>query len=285
MPGTTRDTTDSDQLIRCPGGELAIREFGTPSDPLAVCVPGLSANLVSYERVAAHLAATHHVVTVDLRGRGRSEITPAGTYGWPSHIADILAIADHFGADQFDLVGHSMGAYIAMAATTLHPERINRAVLIDAAGLPEPSSLGAIGSSIARLGSTHESREAYLDGIRAHTPIKPWDDLWDDYYSRELEVVDGGVRVRTDLTAITEDATYGSTQDPYSYWPQITRPTLLVRATEPMVPGTGLIVSDVDGKRYAEEVAESRVVDVPANHFTMIADESALAAIAEFLAP
>jgi pimeloyl-ACP methyl ester carboxylesterase len=284
MGEATAEATDSDRMIQCPGGELAVREFGTPGEPLVVCVPGLSANLISYERIAARLAATHHVVTVDLRGRGRSEITPAGTYGWPAHIADILAIADVYGAERFDLVGHSMGAWIAMAATTLHPQRINRAVLIDAAGLPEPSSLGPIGSSIARLGSIHASRESYLDGIRAHSPIQPWDNLWDDYYSRELDATDDGVRVRTDLTAITEDATYGSTQDPYSYWPQITRPTLLVRATEPMVAGTGLIVSDMDGKRFGEEVAGSVVIDVPANHFTMVSEESAIAGIAAFLA-
>ena len=49
-----------------------------------------------FDRFVPVLAeAGHHVVTMDLRGRGRSEITPSGSYGWDSHVRDLLEIAEH----------------------------------------------------------------------------------------------------------------------------------------------------------------------------------------------
>ena len=48
-----------------------------------VCVPGLSANLCGFDRLAERLAGDAlQLVAIDLRGRGRSEVTGAGTYGW-----------------------------------------------------------------------------------------------------------------------------------------------------------------------------------------------------------
>jgi pimeloyl-ACP methyl ester carboxylesterase len=54
-------------------------------------------------------------VTMDLRGRGRSEITPSGSYGWDSHVRDLLEIAEYYGADSFVMIGHSMGGFIGLS--------------------------------------------------------------------------------------------------------------------------------------------------------------------------
>jgi pimeloyl-ACP methyl ester carboxylesterase len=47
-----------------------------------VCVPGLSANLCGFDRLAERLAGEAlQLVAIDLRGRGRSEVTGPGSYG------------------------------------------------------------------------------------------------------------------------------------------------------------------------------------------------------------
>ena len=47
-----------------------------------MCVPGLLANLCGFDRLAGRLAGDAlQLVAIDLRGRGRSEVTGAGTYG------------------------------------------------------------------------------------------------------------------------------------------------------------------------------------------------------------
>ena len=67
-------------------GTLRVRRWGAADAPAVVCVPGLSANLCGFDRLAERLAGdTLQLVAIDLRGRGRSEVTGAGTYGWRSH--------------------------------------------------------------------------------------------------------------------------------------------------------------------------------------------------------
>ena len=63
-------------------GRLRVRRWGGTDAPVVVCVPGLSANLCGFDRLAEQLAGdTLQLVAVDLRGRGRSEMTGANTYG------------------------------------------------------------------------------------------------------------------------------------------------------------------------------------------------------------
>ncbi|UQX10530.1 alpha/beta hydrolase [Candidatus Mycobacterium methanotrophicum] len=176
--------------------------------------------------------AGHHVVTMDLRGRGRSEISPPGSYGWDSHVRDLLEIADLYGADSFDVIGHSMGGFIGMSLAAQCPRRCSRLVLIHAAGEPEPSALPPITKSISRLGRTYPSAPDVLSHMRAAGAMTPWDESWDSYFAWELEPVGDTVRTRTDLAAAGEDSAYASTQDVYGMWPQLRCPVLLVRASK-----------------------------------------------------
>ena len=72
-------------------GRLRVRRWGAAGAAAVVCVPGLSANLCGFDRLAERLAGdTLQFVAIDLRGRGRSEVTGAGTYGWRNHARDVL---------------------------------------------------------------------------------------------------------------------------------------------------------------------------------------------------
>ena len=84
---------DSDVPLE--SGRLRVRRWGAADAPAVVCVPGLSANLCGFDRLAERLAGdTLQLVAIDLRGRGRSEVTGAGTYGWRNHARDVLGVAD-----------------------------------------------------------------------------------------------------------------------------------------------------------------------------------------------
>jgi pimeloyl-ACP methyl ester carboxylesterase len=50
-------------------------------------------------------------------------------------------VLDALGLDRFDLVGHSVGGWIAAELAVRHPERVRRLVLIGACGLFVPGSL------------------------------------------------------------------------------------------------------------------------------------------------
>ena len=131
-------------------GTLRVRRWGAADAPAVVCVPGLSANLCGFDRLAERLAGdTLQLVAIDLRGRGRSEVTGAGTYGWRSHARDVLGIADAVGAPSFAVIGQSSGAAIAMTCAQLAPSRVGRLVLVDLAGSPDERSGVPVVASIA----------------------------------------------------------------------------------------------------------------------------------------
>lgn len=277
--------------IELDSGRLRVRRHGSPRAPLVLCLPGLSANLVSFDFLGERLGGSDvQLVAVDLRGRGRSEITAPGTYGWVNHARDVPAIADRLGADRFTLVGHSMGAAVAMVAAWLDASRLERVALIDLCGAPEPASLVPIAASVNRLGVVYPSVETYLELIRGMGAIDPWNEYWERYFRYELEERDGGVATRTDRAAIWEDAAFGAgayafgeESGIYALWAALTMPALLVCAAREVLPGYGHLVSARDRDRFAQRVRGSTVVEVDANHYTAVADDGTLTAVRRFI--
>ncbi len=270
--------------LHLPSGRIAAEISGPDGGPLVVCVHGITANLRSYDPLAAHLAARgHRVVAIDLRGRGCSETTPRGSYGWPAHARDVLAVADALGAERFDLVGHSMGAFVSMQAATLDGSRLQRVVLVDGIGIPEQSSLGPIAGAFQRLGVVFPSAGELVGKIRSVGAVEPWSETWQRMYEYELEQVPGGVRSRTDLDACVEDATWGTEHDAADLWPGLTMPVLLVRAERPIMPGLGYIVGADLRDRFLDQVATASLVEIDANHYTVITNPATADAVAAFL--
>src|SRR4051812_18871748 len=234
-------------------GRLYARRWNEASGaPPVVCIPGLSANARSFDRIAEALAAAgRQVLALDLRGRGRSEVTAPGTYGWDAHARDVLDAARSLGAERADLVGHSMGAYVAMQAAGDQPDAVGRVVLVDGAGVPEPASLAPIGDGLRRLERWHDSAEAYLAPIAAAGVVEPWGPFWETFYRHELEEgADGRVRPRTSLTAVMEDVEYGRVHPQDELWPRLRGPVLLVRATVPLGDSGGFILAAADAERF-----------------------------------
>ena len=274
----------STKRIQLTSGALHVESNGDPLGRLVLCVHGLSANCRSFDRFVPVLAeAGRHVVTMDLRGRGRSDITPPGSYGWDSHVRDIMEIEEMYGADSFDVIGHSMGGFIGMSLAAQNARRCRRLVLIDAVGAPEPSALLSIAKSVSRLGRTYPSASAALSHMQAAGTIAPWDAFWDGYFGWELESCDGTVRVRTDVAAVREDSAYGSTQNVYGLWPRLECPVLLVRASRPMASGGGLVVSPSDAERFAAEARDATVVNVDADHYSILISAPAIGAVERFI--
>lgn len=70
------------------------------------------------------------VIAPDLRGFGRSEVTP-GPLTMEQHADDLAALLDHLGIGGAVVAGLSMGGYIAFAFWRRHPQRVRALVLLD----------------------------------------------------------------------------------------------------------------------------------------------------------
>jgi pimeloyl-ACP methyl ester carboxylesterase len=288
----TPTATPEEFDIQLPSGRLHAQRFGSPNAPLAICLPGLSANMKGFDFLCERLATDDlQLVAVDLRGRGLSEVTPPATYGWLNHAKDVFAIADALGAERFTLVGMSMGGAIAMACAWMDASRIERIVLLDVCGAPDESAAGPIMAAVSRLGAVYPSIDAYLGLVRQIGTIEPWSEYWERYFRYELQPVEGGVTARSNPAAVLEDGVFGAgafafgdDAGVYSLWRSLTMPVLLLRASRELLPGFGRIVSDHDRERFGREVPSATVVDVDANHYGINTHEDSARAIADFFA-
>ena len=272
-------------------GKLRVRRWGAAGAPAAVCVPGLSANLCGFDRLAERLAGDMlQLLAIDLRGRGRSEVTGAGTYGWRNHARDVLGVADAVGAPSFAIIGQSSGAAIAMTCAQLEPSRVRQLVLVDLAGSPDERAAVPVTASVDRLGTVYPSAQAAIGLIKQTGIIPQWDEYWDRYFAYELREVSGGVVAGSDRGAVLEDLGYGAAM----YWPgadapihvlwgAITMPVLVLRAEQEILPGFGFILPAVEAARFAATVPSARVVEIDANHYTITAHDDSITAIDAFL--
>jgi len=265
------------------GGRLHAIERGPADGDLVLCLPGLTANARGFDLIGDRLAgAGRRVVALDLRGRGRSEVTPAGSYGWDAHARDVLDVAAQTGARRVGVIGWSMGAFVAMQAARLAPGTLTRVVLIDACGRPPADAMPLIRRAVDRLGASYPSAEDYLARLRTLGTITPWHPLWDDYFRYELVPTAGGVRARTSAEAVLEDLAYGDAHDPRELWPALDMPVLLLRAARPLVPDGPWIVPPEDRDAFAREVPRTAVAEIDANHYGIATHPATPEAIARF---
>lgn len=191
-------------------------------------------------------------------------------------------MADQLGAETFDVIGWSMGTWIAMVVCKLAPGRVGRLVLIDGGGLPDAGATAPVYAGLERLGTTYPSREAFFELAQKLPMYTPWP-AWQRLFDYELEDVEGGVRARTSKDAPWEDEAYRKTEDPYALWAAVSMPSLLVRATQEILPGMGFILNPADAERFVREVPNSRLVEIDTNHYAIGMQEETARAIADFL--
>jgi pimeloyl-ACP methyl ester carboxylesterase len=274
---------DFDVVVR--SHRIHAQRFGSPSAPLVIGVHGLSGNMKHFDFIGERLGGDAlQLVALDLRGRGNSETTSPGTYGWEDHALDLFAVADALDCEGFSVVGQSMGGSVAMKAAELDGTRLHAVALVDIAGRVDRGVGAVIASVIDRVDAVYESIERYLNAVKGHGLIEPWSDYWDRCYRYQLEETDGGVRSRVDPVAVAEDRKYTATQDPYDRWKHLTMPTLLLRATQELLPDAGYVVPVDDRDRFLREVTRSALVEVDANHLTINTHPQAATAISSFFA-
>jgi pimeloyl-ACP methyl ester carboxylesterase len=120
-------------MRRVDGVDLHVVEAGDPADPLLILLHGFPDFWWGWRHQITPLAAAgYHVVVPDMRGYNRSEAPQdLAAYTLDTLAADVVALADAFGAERFHLVGHDWGAVIGWWVAATYTDRIGRIVLMD----------------------------------------------------------------------------------------------------------------------------------------------------------
>ncbi len=263
-------------------------EQGTP----VVCVHGITANAFCFQALADHLADSNRVLAYDLRGRGDSD-RPAG-YGVPAHADDLAAFIDALGLERPVVIGHSLGAFIALYFAAHHPDKLSKLVLIDGgAALPWKSAADQpawLTTAISRLGTPVPSFELYTQRVKAAPFLGPyWNAYLDLYYEHDVRrQPDGSVIAKCYREACLEDEqSLHAEGAPEAQWARVTVPTLLLRAGLGLVAQDDQMITPGDAAAAQQAIAGCRLVDFPTlNHYSILfgAKPGPFEAIRAFLA-
>lgn len=120
-----------------------------------VCLHGLTRNSRDFDGLAPHIAAQgHRVIVPDMRGRGQSAYAEdSASYAVPIYIADVMALLEQEGIQQFVSIGTSMGGLMTMLIAQFAPGRIAAAVINDIGPVVDPHGIDRIKTYLGKGGS------------------------------------------------------------------------------------------------------------------------------------
>jgi pimeloyl-ACP methyl ester carboxylesterase len=132
-----------------------------------------------------------------------------------NHAKDMVEVLNFLKLEEVDVVGHSMGAFVAIALLGTNPERVSKTVLIDGGlrlALPPGFTVEMVlpvvlGPALARLQMEFSSSEEYRNYWKTQAAFtKGWSTAHDEY--SDYDLVGGAPKLRpaTNPLAVEQDS-------------------------------------------------------------------------------
>jgi pimeloyl-ACP methyl ester carboxylesterase len=113
------------------GANIHYVERGT--GPAVILIHGLGDNTEVWRASVEALSTTHRVIAFDQLGFGQSA-KPLMAYRVGTLVDFLSGFLDALHIDHASLVGNSLGGWVALEFARLHPQRVDRLVLVDCVG-------------------------------------------------------------------------------------------------------------------------------------------------------
>ena len=161
-------TTDSIRRATAENGvEYAYRDFGAGGVPL-VLLQHFRGNLDNWDPALVDaLAAERRVVAFDNVGVAATSGRTPSTIEAMAH--DAITFVDALGLERIDLLGFSIGSFVAQEIALIRPDLLRRLVLASAAPQGAPGMHGWAPEVITAVGGREPNPQGYLDVFFAHT--------------------------------------------------------------------------------------------------------------------
>jgi pimeloyl-ACP methyl ester carboxylesterase len=237
------------------GLAVHVRDEGPRDDPTPiVLLHGTGASLHTWDGWTSTLAKERRVIRFDLPAFGLTGPSKDGVYSIERYVETVIAVVDALGVQRFVVAGNSLGGYVAWATTVQHPQRVERLVLIDAAGHPLQSQSVPLAFTIARTPVLNRlMRDVLPRGLVERSlqdvygdPAKVTPALVDRYF--DLATREGN---RAALVARFEQTRPGTMT---ARLREITAPTLILWG------GRDRLIPPDHGTRFADAIRGSRLV-------------------------
>jgi len=219
------------------------------SGPALVLVPGITSPAPTWGFVGERLGAHFDTYVLDVRGRGLSEVSDTLDYGVDACAQDVRAFIEALGLRDVVLLGHSMGARIALRAAAREDLPLARLLLVDppVSGPGRrvyPSNIAWYRDSIALMQKGGDAEQ-----------MRPFCPSWTQ---EQLQLRAEWLHT-CDLRAVLESYEWFHTDDMFPDLPQVqSLPTLVMAAAR----GEVILDEDLDQMRALNpELAMTRVED------------------------
>jgi 2-hydroxy-6-oxonona-2,4-dienedioate hydrolase len=128
---STAQPAVADKFATVYGAKIRYLEAG--SGPAVILLHGLGADASSWAATIGPLSQKYRVIVPDQIGFGRSD-KPMINYRVGTLVDFLDGLYKQVGIERASLVGNSLGGFTAAAFALAHPEKVDRLVLVDAAG-------------------------------------------------------------------------------------------------------------------------------------------------------
>lgn len=122
--------TNSAGHIRANGIRQHYLHFGSSGRRILI-VPGIITPAILWQHVGKSLSPTYDCYVLDVRGRGLSESGAHLDYGFDACAQDAIAFIRALDLAPLTVLGHSMGARIALRAASMAPALFESIILVD----------------------------------------------------------------------------------------------------------------------------------------------------------
>lgn len=234
-----------DKNVTIFGAKIRYLEAGDAAKPAVILLHGLGANAESWVQNIAPLSANYHVFVPDQIGFGKSD-KPLLKYRVGTYADFLDKFMSELKIERASLVGNSMGGWVAGLTAIKYPNRVEKIVLADAAGLaPQEIDFDRI---YQLNNSTRDEIRANLKLIFANPLFQNNEMLVDQFLTQRILAGDGytinslieSIRRREDFL----DARLG----------EIKKPTLIIWGRQ-----DGLLPLS-DGEKFNKGIANSQLV-------------------------
>lgn len=256
-----------------PGGRMAGVAFGAETpNPDIVFIHATGFNAMTYRALLAPLGEKFHVLALDMRGHGRTEL-PAKLWGynsWTRHRDDLIAVLEHFTAP-VTLAGHSMGGTVSLLTAGKRTDLVSGLALIEPVILPTAayamfqlpfsSMMQRMSMPLARGAANRrakfDSREQAIEGFTGRGVFKTFTPEVVADYVEDGVIEDTRGAFKLACAPAYEAATFcAHRHDPWGALRKVTDPLVLLRAE------SGSTITEADMHRVAAIKADARVATV-----------------------
>ena len=233
------------------GQKIHYLEAGSTSNPAVILLHGLGGDTSNWALTIPALSGKYHVYVPDQVGFGKSD-KPITNYRVAMLVEFLDVFCKKLGIQKAALVGNSLGGWTAAAFAIAHPEKVDKLILVDAAGYT-PKRWGGpeiTKEALAALNPSTTEDFKRLFGLILYNKAMLTDQFVEQALTNKLKRGDG-YTINSFIESILrgEDYLDGKTQ-------KIKAPTLVLWGKDDGLTPLGI------GKAFAEDIPGAQLVAI-----------------------